>query len=434
MVKVRKDLTGQKFGSLKVICQTDDLIQNNGQRKAMWRCKCDCGNEIDVRGDSLKNKSNKSCGKCKKYNDLTGMSFGRITVLRYIETDLKTRNSLWECKCKCGNVFIVKGVQLTRTRGMITCNKCHVVDGKNDIPTFAPWMEKCFKNKEDIYKYTYGSGKKILVKCPDCGKEKYVTVKHLYDHKSIGCVCSDNISYPEKFMTSILIQLKVVFTYQYSPKWIKPLRYDFYIPNKNLIIEVDGGIGHGNRWTFNSDLTSEELYQRDRCKDDEAKKHGINIIRINAYPSDFNILKNETKDKLSNYFDINMIDFNLCHEFGLTNLAKNVCEKWNDLKDVKKLSNIFKLSKPTIRKYLKNGSRIGWCDYNANEEKQKNTLRHAKRIKVYKSKQFIGEYESCAEFARQYNKMQSEIHINPVSLANMIKINNLYKGLFIEEV
>lgn len=43
MVKVRKDLTGMVFGRLTVIEQAEDYVNpNNGDRTARWLCKCSC--------------------------------------------------------------------------------------------------------------------------------------------------------------------------------------------------------------------------------------------------------------------------------------------------------------------------------------------------------------------------------------------------------
>lgn len=365
-------------------------------------------------------------------NDLTNKQFGRLKVLRYVTTD-KNRNHIWECQCKCGNIIQISGVQLTRKNGSITCKKCHVIDGKNDIPTVAPWMEIYFKNKDDVYKYPYGSRKKVLVICPDCGREKYISVKDLYNNRSIGCICSDNISYPEKFVFSMLEQLGVDFIYQYSPEWINKKRFDFYIQSKKIIIEVDGGIGHGNRYTFNN-YSMEELIEVDKYKEIQAKNKGLDVIRINAYPSNFNTIVNSIKEKLYLYFNLEEVDFIKCDKFGLKNLVKEICDKWNECNDIHKLCDMYKLSDVTIRSYLKRGSNNKWCDYNANEQKYNNILRSGNSIKVYKCDCFIGEFNSCAEFARTYNSSQDKIIINPKSLANAIKHNNKYKGLTVIKV
>lgn len=51
---------GQKFGKLTVI-EAVDINKPHCPRK-MYRCKCDCGNEIIVSGRDLIRGHNKSCG------------------------------------------------------------------------------------------------------------------------------------------------------------------------------------------------------------------------------------------------------------------------------------------------------------------------------------------------------------------------------------
>lgn len=51
------DLTGQRFGRLTVI----ERAENKGEQTA-WRCKCDCGKIVDVRGGNLKSGHTTSCG------------------------------------------------------------------------------------------------------------------------------------------------------------------------------------------------------------------------------------------------------------------------------------------------------------------------------------------------------------------------------------
>jgi hypothetical protein len=67
MVKVKEDLTGQKFGRLTVMYQTDDYVTPQGIHYAVWHCVCDCDehNEVDVLGTNLKRGHSQSCG-CRK--------------------------------------------------------------------------------------------------------------------------------------------------------------------------------------------------------------------------------------------------------------------------------------------------------------------------------------------------------------------------------
>lgn len=68
MVKVREDLTGRTFGRLTVIGQAEDYINTNGTHTAMWKCKCSCGNNKEVfkRGANLKYDICPSCGCYRK--------------------------------------------------------------------------------------------------------------------------------------------------------------------------------------------------------------------------------------------------------------------------------------------------------------------------------------------------------------------------------
>ncbi|KKM98992.1 hypothetical protein LCGC14_1152420 [marine sediment metagenome] len=62
----RIDLVGQKFGRLVVL----QFIDKNKWRSSFWLCRCDCGKEKIILGDSLKNGDTKSCG-CLNIEKLT---------------------------------------------------------------------------------------------------------------------------------------------------------------------------------------------------------------------------------------------------------------------------------------------------------------------------------------------------------------------------
>lgn len=52
------DLTGRRFGRLIVLGPTDRRYCGN----IIWRCRCDCGNEIERPGSMLLRKQTSSCG------------------------------------------------------------------------------------------------------------------------------------------------------------------------------------------------------------------------------------------------------------------------------------------------------------------------------------------------------------------------------------
>lgn len=59
---MRESLIGQVYGRLTVIEAADDLVSQSGYHTVMWKCQCECGNVVIVRGKSLKGGVTKSCG------------------------------------------------------------------------------------------------------------------------------------------------------------------------------------------------------------------------------------------------------------------------------------------------------------------------------------------------------------------------------------
>ena len=52
------DMTGRPIGRLLVI----EECGRDAHGQALWRCRCECGNEVIVRGDSLRKELTTSCG------------------------------------------------------------------------------------------------------------------------------------------------------------------------------------------------------------------------------------------------------------------------------------------------------------------------------------------------------------------------------------
>lgn len=62
----RKELTGQRFGRLIVLCPGERRTSNRGM---YWLCKCDCGNQKEITALSLSRGLTTSCGcYSKEYN------------------------------------------------------------------------------------------------------------------------------------------------------------------------------------------------------------------------------------------------------------------------------------------------------------------------------------------------------------------------------
>lgn len=224
-------------------------------------------------------------------------------------------------------------------------------------------------DKENAKKYSYGCSQKIDWICPNCGEiVKNKSIYKVISKKHVPCLkCSDGVSYPNKYMHSLLTQLDIDYTSEYMPSWIKPKRYDFYIPKLNLIIEMDGNLGHGNK-TFDGKSISETL-SIDLYKDEKANEHGIKVVRIDCKLSDSDYIKNNIiNSELSTLLKINDVDFLLCNKFAYNSLKIKVCDIWNKYHEMKNIIEETKLPRITIIRYLKDCAKYGLCDYNPKEQ------------------------------------------------------------------
>lgn len=70
-----QDLTGQRFGRLKVMHRTDN---DNNANKVYYKCKCDCGNECIVGAQALRRGDTQSCG-------CLGNSTGEVLIKEILE-------------------------------------------------------------------------------------------------------------------------------------------------------------------------------------------------------------------------------------------------------------------------------------------------------------------------------------------------------------
>ena len=105
----RIDLTGKRFGRLVVKSFAGKDKHNN----TLWLCKCDCGKECIVNGRQLRVGDTRSCG-CLHSRDLTGEKFGRLLVVERLKERTHNRHVVYKCKCDCGEVVNVTACDLKR--------------------------------------------------------------------------------------------------------------------------------------------------------------------------------------------------------------------------------------------------------------------------------------------------------------------------------
>lgn len=103
-------LPGDRYGILTLVQE----VGKDKRRSRLFVVKCDCGTIKTLPLDRLREGAITHCG-CKKklrYNDLTGQTFGRWTVIEM--AGRKEKVVTWLCKCTCGNTKIVLSYPLRR--------------------------------------------------------------------------------------------------------------------------------------------------------------------------------------------------------------------------------------------------------------------------------------------------------------------------------
>jgi len=173
----KRDLVGQKFGRLTVLYGTGE--RKNG--KVIWHCRCDCGNEVDIRSGDLISGRTTSCrcyqrkrtAEANTTHGMEGRRFGRLIVL-HDTGERKNRCVVWHCKCDCGNEVNVRSSDLIS--GHTTSCGCYkrervaearTVHGMSQrgkgkyYPVYLTWramIQRCENPNAHAYKYYGGRG------------------------------------------------------------------------------------------------------------------------------------------------------------------------------------------------------------------------------------------------------------------------------------
>lgn len=353
---------------------------------------------------------------------ITNVKSGKLKIIKQIKITHRRNNNNtydkgYEYQClKCGNIDIISEYHLKNGKGCNVCAGKKVLVGYNDMWTTNPKLASLLANPEDGYKYTQCSSKNANWKCPNCGNIIDKVISNVTNYVLNCPKCSDNISYPEKFIFNVLQQLKIDFIYQLTKvnfKWCDKYRYDFYFEynNERYIIEANGLQHYKDCFkAIKKARTLFEEQENDRIKKELAINNGIkkeNYIIIDCRKSDLEFIKNNIlNSRLNDIFDLSKIDWQKCHEFACNSLVKIVCELWNnELKhSIIKIAKRIKLERGTIRRYLKQGANLGWCNYNPQIE------HHNSLNKMHKAtqKQIIcinnnKKFNSISEAQKEYN-------------------------------
>lgn len=220
------DLSGQTFGRLTVLHR--DETKPSGQGKSVyWVCQCECGTTKSVRTDKLRNGDTQSCGCLSK--------------------EKRSERTLIDMTGQRFGKLIVLERDLSKP------------SGQNQ---YAYWICQC-----------------------DCGNVTSVRGDHLRDGSTIGCGCGT--SRGEMRIEEILKELQIPYKTQYTFNDLigeKHLRFDFALfeEDKLLCLIEFQGIQHYKcvEGTWDNKERFEKRLQYDQKKRDYCKAHNIKLIEI----------------------------------------------------------------------------------------------------------------------------------------------------------
>lgn len=313
---------------------------------------------------------------------ITDVKSGKLEILEQTRMGKKNKKG-YKYKClMCGNENIIsEGNLINNKQGCNVCSNQKVKIGYNDMWTTNPELAKLLADPDDGYKYVQNSITKVDWKCPICGNIiKNKKISNINNYKLSCPKCGDKLPYPEKFVYSIMQQLNIDFTYQLTKttfKWCKDYRYDFYfkLNNEDYVIEVQGIQHYEESFSKYGGRNLKEEQENDRLKKELALNNSIkeeNYIVIDCRESTLKWIKEHiSNSNLNNIFDLSQIDWLQCHEYACSSLVKKACKLWsNGIHSTIKIGEILKLNCNTICRYLKQGSKLGWCNYNPKEVKK----------------------------------------------------------------
>jgi very-short-patch-repair endonuclease len=275
-IKKAKEIHGNKYDYSKVNYM-------NNKKKVIIKCS--------IHGDfnkspnmHLNNQGCPICGKISKSKNKT------LTTKKFIEKAKEIHGDKYDyslvkyksyeeeviIKCSLHGEFKQKPHSHILGSG---CKKCGNVNSKtvNEIIKLSKLKHG---DKYDYSKVEYVNAKtKIKIICPKHGEFEQLHNNHILGQ---GCpICKE--SKGEKAIRNFFKDNGLYFMSQKRFKEcrdIKPLPFDFYLPNYNMCIEYDGEQHFKPTKRFGGIKGFNKIIKTDKIKTEFCLKNGVNLIRI----------------------------------------------------------------------------------------------------------------------------------------------------------
>lgn len=184
------------------------------------------------------------------------------------------------CKCrKCSTIF---ERQYERARTNQNCPYCAKSGYQFSFDKFQKLLEEKFSDSFEILEKPeewQGIRKsKVLVK-HQCG---FIFSKNAECLLDSGCPkCNKRMTKGEQEISKWLQENKIAFTYQYFQRINnKNHFFDFFLPEKNIILEYDGIYHTKSVPYFGGEAQLKKVKERDKQKNEWCKNNNITLVRV----------------------------------------------------------------------------------------------------------------------------------------------------------
>lgn len=208
-------------------------------------------------------------------------------------TEYKNIRSDVDVNCELHGKFTARPAHLLRGKGCKTCDRLAGTNLRAHL-TLDQYKEVASALHNSKYDYTNITelSDTISVVCPDHGLFNIRRSAHISPTQMYGCQKCGNVrSLGEERIIKFFKINNIDYIYQKTFDWAKsinskqPLRYDFYIPSKNMLIEFDGKhhfepTRYGGQTLEDAENQTKRTKLYDSIKTINAKLVGMQMIRI----------------------------------------------------------------------------------------------------------------------------------------------------------
>ena len=221
------------------------------------------------------------------------LSYSSSKNYNFTDTEYVNVRTNIEIECKLHGKFICKPSMIMNGKG---CKICDRKNGNNlksrlTLDQYKMVASELHDNKYD-YSYIDLKRDKIRIICPVHGEFLIRKSAHIAPTQLYGCQKCGNIrSIGEEKIIEYLELHNIPYEYQKTFEWCKsidrqqPLRYDFYVPDLNILIEFDGRhhfepTRYGGQTLESAEFQTKRTKFYDTIKTINAMLSGIKLIRI----------------------------------------------------------------------------------------------------------------------------------------------------------